>query len=99
MEESKALELEHAVADYLFNERRTALGVSLDGLAKKAYPDMDVASTRMKVHRFIKKREGDVPKRLTLGDFFRYCELLNVAPDRVITLILARAGMIPELKD
>lgn len=98
MEEEKSMELEYAVAEYLFDERRKELGVSLDGLAKKAFPDLDVSTTRMKVHRFLKKKPEDTPKRLTLGDFFRYCELLGVAPDRAITLILARKGMIPELK-
>ena len=98
MEESKSMDLEYAVAEYLFDERRKELGISLDGLAKKAFPALDVSSTRMKVHRFLKKKGSENPKRLTLGDFFRYCELLGVAPDRVITIVLAREGMIPELK-
>lgn len=98
MEEEKSLELEYAVVDYLLNERRKELGESLDGIAKKAFPGRDVSSVRRRVHTLLKKKEDETAKRLTLGDFFRYCELLGVAPDRVITLIYARAGMIHEMK-
>ena len=77
-------------ANYLFVDRKDALGLSFDAIAKKVFPDEDVSKSRMKVHRFLKKQTNNKPKRMYLDDFVVYCEALDVDPVRALAEVLAR---------
>ena len=91
MNKETAEKLMQTAVEYLFITRREALGMSFDAIAKKVYPDEDVAKSRMKVHRFLKKQAANnKPKKMYLDDFVIYCEALDIDPIRALAEILTK---------
>ena len=95
MEEQMRVDLERKAVE-LFEQKRLALGLSVDALAARLYPDMPIANARMNLNRLRKPQVNGKPKRLLFGDFIDLCIALDLVPERVIsqtiTAILERRG-------
>ena len=91
MDKEMAQQLTQATAEFLFVTIREKRGLSFDARAKKVFPEEEVSSSRMKVHRYLKKQTiNNKPKRMYLDDFVMYCEALDVDPIRAFTEILTK---------
>ena len=95
MEEQMRVDPERKAVE-LFEQKRLALGLSVDALAARLYPDMPIANARMNLNRLRKPQVNGKPKRLLFGDFIDLCIALDLVPERVIsqtiTAILERRG-------
>lgn len=83
MEESMRVELERKAVE-IFEAKREALGLTVDALASKLYPDVPLANARMTLNRLRKPQVTGKPKRLLYGDFIDMCIALGLPPERVI---------------
>ena len=83
MEESMRVELERKAVE-IFESKRESLGMTVDALALKLYPDVPLANARMTLNRLRKPQVTGKPKRLLYGDFIDMCIALDLSPERVI---------------
>ena len=84
MEEQMRVDLERKAGE-LFEKKRLALGLSVDALAARLYPDVPIANARMNLNRLRKPQVNGKPKRLLFGDFIDLCLALDLVPERVIS--------------
>lgn len=84
MEERMRVELERKAVE-VFEEKRLALGLSVEALAARLYPDIPIANARMNLNRLRKPQVNGKPKRLLFGDFIDLCMALDLVPERVIS--------------
>lgn len=84
MEEQMRVDLERKAVE-LFEKKRLALGLSVDALAARLYPDVPIANARMNLNRLRKPQVNGKPKRLLFGDFIDLCLALDLVPERVIS--------------
>lgn len=84
MEEQMRVDLERKAVE-LFEKKRLALGLSVDALAARLYPDVPIANARMNLNRLRKPQVNGKPKRLLFGDFIDLCIALDLVPERVIS--------------
>ena len=83
MEESMRVELERKAVE-IFEEKRIALGLTVDALAERLYPTVPLANARMNLNRLRKAQVTGKPKRLSYGDFIDLCVTLDLSPERVV---------------
>ena len=83
MEEKMRIELERRAVE-IFEKRREEMGMSVDALARKLYPDAPIANARMQINRLRKPQVTGKPKRLLYSDFIDMCVALDLTPERVL---------------
>ena len=83
MEEAMRVELERKAVE-IFEEKRIALGLTVDALAEKLYPNVPLANARMNLNRLRKPQVTGKPKRLSYGDFIDLCIALDLPPERTV---------------
>lgn len=77
--------------DYLLNEKRNAAGMSLDDVARAAYPGEEIGKARMKLYRLRKPQKSTgAPRRLYLDEFTAICKALNLNPVQEYAVLLDR---------
>lgn len=84
MDNNMRVELERRVVE-IFEKRRIDMGMSVDALAVKLYPEVPVANARMTLNRLRKPQVTGKPKRLLFGDFIDMCVTLDLIPERIVT--------------
>lgn len=83
MDERTRLALERSAVT-IFEKRREELGMTLDALASKLYPDIPTQNARMHINRLRLPQVTGKPKRLQYGDFIELCQALELVPERVL---------------
>ena len=83
MDEAVRIALERKAVD-IFEAKRLEIGMSIDALAAKLYPDVPIANARMTLNRLRKPQVTGKPKRLLYGDFIDMCIALNEPPERIV---------------
>jgi hypothetical protein len=78
------VELERRAVE-IFEDKRVALGISVDALAAKLYPEVPISNARMTLNRLRKPQVTGKPKRLLFGDFIDMCIALDLVPERIVT--------------
>lgn len=77
--------------DYLLNEKRQALGMSFDDVARAAYPNEDIGRARMRLYRLRKPQKSTgMPRRISLEEFTAICKALGLNPVQEFAVILDR---------
>ena len=84
MDNDMRVELERRAVE-IFEDKRIALGISVDALAAKLYPEVPVSNARMTLNRLRKPQVTGKPKRLLFGDFIDMCIALDLVPERIVT--------------
>ncbi|MDD2966633.1 MAG: hypothetical protein PHN64_03940 [Desulfovibrionaceae bacterium] len=84
MDDTMRVNLERRAVE-IFENKRIALGMSVDALAAKLYPEVPLANARMTLNRLRKAQVTGKPKRLLFGDFIDMCAALDLIPERVVT--------------
>lgn len=83
--------IESMTIDYLLSEKRQAAGMSLDDVAKAAYPNDEIGRARMKLYRLRKPQKSTgAPRRITLEEFAAICRALNLNPVQEFAVVLDR---------
>jgi hypothetical protein len=84
MDNNMRVELERRAVE-IFEDKRVALGISVDALAAKLYPEVPISNARMTLNRLRKPQVTGKPKRLLFGDFIDMCIALDLVPERIVT--------------
>ena len=81
MELERMVEIERNIME-IFEARRSELKMSIEALGKGVYPNE--ASPYMKVQSLRKPQKNGKPRRLPVGDFMAFCEVLQLDHVRVL---------------
>lgn len=83
MDEDVRIALERKAVE-IFEQKRKELGLTVDALAGRLYPDTSLANARMTLNRLRKPQVTGKPKRLLFSDFIDMCMALDLPPERVL---------------
>lgn len=81
MEQARMIEIERNIIE-IFDKRRQELGMSLQALGGKVYPNDP--SPYMRIQGLRKPQANGKPRRLPVGDFMALCEALQLDHVRVL---------------
>ena len=81
MEFERMVEIERNIVA-IFEEKRTSMGMSIEALGKKLYPNDP--SPYMKIQALRKPQKNGKPRRLPVGEFMALCEALQLDHVRVL---------------
>jgi hypothetical protein len=77
--------------EYLLTEKRNALGMSLDDIARGTYPDEEIGKARMKLYRLRKPQKSTgASRRITLNEFMAICKAMGLNPVQEFAVVLDR---------
>lgn len=87
MDESRQVEMEQRVVDYL-DEKRKKLKMSVEDWAVKVYPGIKPESARMRLQGLrVPQGANGKRKRLLYSEFVLMAKALKLPPSEVVTLI------------
>jgi hypothetical protein len=91
MKQADVGRFESMTIEYLLTEKRQAASMSLDDIARVAYPDDEIGKARMKLYRLRKPQKSTgQPRRITLDEFTSICKALGLNPVQEMAVVLNR---------